>query len=904
MSIRTERCPKCGVAIPAEAPHGLCPHCVFSRLAIPTEDSSEPEGDRPPPPSIAEVAAAFPHLEIIELVGRGGMGCVFKARQPQLNRFVALKILPGQRATDNAFAERFAREARSLAGLSHPHIVTIHDFGFAPAGSTAGNDPGKSSGGFYHLLMEFVDGVNLRQLLRSRKLTPEEALAIVAPLCDALQYAHDRGIVHCDIKPENLLLDRQGRVKIADFGIAKMVASDAASDTPDARLPVRDAGSNESPAGTPRYMAPEQKSSPRLVDRRADIYSLGVVFYEMLTGELPGETILPPSRRVQIDVRLDEIVLRALETNPERRFASATELKTAVETVTGGASRNAAVRFEPPRRRSLWHRAAATIAVALMLAVLVRLVFLQVFVARTDARHAGRLQFGDEHLLVLPEPQPATGVPSILDFETGAILSPPDAWTDKLVLGLPDLGTNAETWMRQSGADAIINMPNRGSLRLLGGVAIGVSEKNRPLAFDDFTPEKVASLLASIPVERSNALEKLNPFYSTSALSPTGMVFVTREGTMGVLEIFGPTHSPAGVKLRYKLLKGPSAAAPGKPATTPREVVAAWLRAVHEDRGQDAFALCLPDSHAGWGLDLVELLKDNRIEPRHLLADDSAAMVLCNPVQARTGRMLVLHVQLLHRNGEWRIRSQDLSSEADARAEAEGFHAHPNVHPLVLPNELTGRWRVGVCSGEATLNADGTGTLRTSNPAGDVGRAIDFHWAVDGDVLLLPWPGRPGKGIIRRITDDAFSVRYAEGNVFGFDREKEASRPFALHAVADAATATTQLTPMRTASGTTEWLLLEKEILLDQTAVKSAMAEHDLLQRPQIQITFTEAAAKKFGGITATNVGRRLGIVLNGRLEAAPIVRGTIPNGVATISGNFTELETTVLAEKLNRRDP
>ncbi len=139
------------------------------------------------------------------------MGVVYKARQKTLNRFVALKLLAPERVHDPKFAERFTREAQALAALNHPNIVTIYDFGQA--------------GGFYFLLMEFVDGVNLRQLLRARKFTPEEALAIVPPLCDALQFAHDRGIVHRDIKPENLLLDKAGRVKVADFGIAKMLGN-------------------------------------------------------------------------------------------------------------------------------------------------------------------------------------------------------------------------------------------------------------------------------------------------------------------------------------------------------------------------------------------------------------------------------------------------------------------------------------------------------------------------------------------------------------------------------------------------------------------------------------------------------------------------------------------------------
>ena len=246
-------------------------------------------------PSVEALAKFFPQLEIIECLGRGGMGVVYKARQPRLNRLVALKLLAPEKGRDPQFAERFEGEAKALAQLNHPDIVTVYDFG--------------ETNGLYYLLMEFVDGVNLRQLMRSQKITPEQALAIVPRICEALQYAHDRGIVHRDIKPENILLDRQGQLKIADFGIAKIMGADhPASAGAEARQIV----------GTPHYMAPEQVDHPKTVDHRADIYSLGVVFYELLTGELPRGNFPPPSRKVQIDVRLDEIVLRALEKEPER----------------------------------------------------------------------------------------------------------------------------------------------------------------------------------------------------------------------------------------------------------------------------------------------------------------------------------------------------------------------------------------------------------------------------------------------------------------------------------------------------------------------------------------------------------------------------------------------------------
>jgi serine/threonine protein kinase/C-terminal processing protease CtpA/Prc len=315
------KCPQCGTPLPTDALKGLCPKCIMA-LNLQTETvftDDTPAAQPPLPPE--QIAAHFPQLEILECLGRGGMGVVYKARQKTLNRFVALKLLAPERVNDPKFAERFAREAQALAALNHPNIVTIYDFGQA--------------GGFYYLLMEFVDGLNLRQLLRTRKFTPEEALAIVPPLCDALQFAHDRGIVHRDIKPENLLLDKTGRVKVADFGIAKMLGTINSNGTASESTPTENV--TQSAVGTPTYSAPEQKTNPQHVDSRADIYSLGVVFYELLTGELPGKQLQPPSRKVQIDVRLDEVVLRALEQKPELRYQQVSEVKTMVETIVGSA---------------------------------------------------------------------------------------------------------------------------------------------------------------------------------------------------------------------------------------------------------------------------------------------------------------------------------------------------------------------------------------------------------------------------------------------------------------------------------------------------------------------------------------------------------------------------------------
>jgi predicted Ser/Thr protein kinase len=266
------------------------------------------------PASPAELSEHFPELEVLELVGQGGMGVVYKARQRELDRVVALKILPPEAAEDPAFSERFAREAKTLAKMNHPHIVAVHEVG--------------RRCGFYYFIMEYVDGVNLRQAIQSQTLSPQDALAVVRQVCEALEYAHGLGVVHRDIKPENVLLDKQGRVKIADFGLAKFVRKAPADIT---------LTQAHQAMGTPHYMAPEQLHRPLEVDHRADIYSLGVVFYEVLTGELPIGRFDPPSRKVRVDVRLDEIVLRTLEREPDRRYQAVSDLGADVESLSGPA---------------------------------------------------------------------------------------------------------------------------------------------------------------------------------------------------------------------------------------------------------------------------------------------------------------------------------------------------------------------------------------------------------------------------------------------------------------------------------------------------------------------------------------------------------------------------------------
>lgn len=337
-------CPDCQRPIPQNAPAGLCPNCLLAEgqqtpdesprsghrvhsgaFAVTTPQSSRDQG-HVTVPDAEQTARHFPQLEGLELIGRGGMGAVYKARQKKLDRFVAVKIIRPDTTADPAFAERFLREARTLARLSHPNIVAVHDFGeIASSDSKDPAAPEREPGTLFYFIMEFVDGANLRQLMQSGQLSPELAVSIVPQICEALQYAHEEGVVHRDIKPENIMLDSRGRVKIADFGLAKLSGRTIDDWTLTGTHQVM---------GTPRYMAPEQLAGSRNVDHRADIYSLGVVFYEMLTGHIPVGHFAPPSQRSKVDARLDAVVLKAMASEPDLRFQTARDLQSGVQQIS------------------------------------------------------------------------------------------------------------------------------------------------------------------------------------------------------------------------------------------------------------------------------------------------------------------------------------------------------------------------------------------------------------------------------------------------------------------------------------------------------------------------------------------------------------------------------------------
>jgi serine/threonine protein kinase len=250
---------------------------------------------------------------IVREIGRGGMAVVYRAYQPALDRYVAVKVLPQELAFDQQFVERFQREAKAVARLNHPHIVTVHDVG--------------QDKGLYFIVMEYVDGPSLTQLLDQQgTLSPEQATRIVSQVSWALDYAHRQGFVHRDIKPGNILLGPEGTAKLTDFGIVKAAEGTRLTET-------------GTLLGTPEYMSPEQAAG-REIGRGTDVYSLGVVAYEMLSGRVPfaGETMAvlhahvydPPDLSV-LPRGARRVVGKALAKDPRKRHASAGALAQALE---------------------------------------------------------------------------------------------------------------------------------------------------------------------------------------------------------------------------------------------------------------------------------------------------------------------------------------------------------------------------------------------------------------------------------------------------------------------------------------------------------------------------------------------------------------------------------------------
>ncbi|SRR5579883_2063650 len=281
-------------------------------------------------------------LEVVEQIGQGGMATVYKAYQPALDRFVAIKVLPAAYAKDHTFMERFVREARSIAKLYHPHILPVHDFG--------------EQDGTTYIVMEYVAGGTLKRRLKPNQPMPlQDAIDLILQACQALDCAHQNGIVHRDVKPGNMLLRNDSFLLLSDFGIVKILESNTVLTRTGVGI------------GTPQYMSPEQGTGSPNVGPRSDLYSLGIVLYQAVTGRVPygspGDaplTIslkhvnepLPPPRQFAPDLppMVEQVIVKALEKDPDRRFQSAAEMVDALENISmalRGASRGISEFLKP-----------------------------------------------------------------------------------------------------------------------------------------------------------------------------------------------------------------------------------------------------------------------------------------------------------------------------------------------------------------------------------------------------------------------------------------------------------------------------------------------------------------------------------------------------------------------------
>ena len=261
-------------------------------------------------PDPSELTSLLAGYDVTNLIAVGGMGAVYRAKQISLQRDVAIKVLPREMTQVEEFEQSFRAEAKAMGRLHHPNLIAVHDFGEVD--------------GFLYLIMDYVDGKSLHHSAHGKVIDQEEAVRLVHGICDGVAHAHEEGIIHRDIKPANILLDSNKQPRIGDFGLA---------------LSADGGGGEGLHYGTPEYTAPEIMKNSSQADERTDVYAIGVVLYELLTGELPGEGFVPPSQHQTVDKRFDKIVRRAIHPSPNMRFANAGEMAKELKTLKEALSK-------------------------------------------------------------------------------------------------------------------------------------------------------------------------------------------------------------------------------------------------------------------------------------------------------------------------------------------------------------------------------------------------------------------------------------------------------------------------------------------------------------------------------------------------------------------------------------
>ena len=811
-------CPNCGKALAADALMGLCPACLLKAgMATGSGTAGEATSSKFVPPTPQELARFFPQLDILELIGRGGMGAVYRTRQRRLERLAALKILPPSVGHDPAFADRFEREAKALAKLHHQNIVTLYEFGQAD--------------GLFYFLMEFVDGVNLRQLMNAGHLTPKEALAIVPQICEALQFAHDRSVVHRDIKPENILLTKDGQVKIADFGVAKIVGERGDVAVAGTTAPAPELTEAGRVIGTPQYMAPEQREHPSDVDHRADIYSLGVVFYQMLTGELPGRPIEPPSRKVQIDIRLDEIVLHALEREPERRYQQVSHVKTMIETIgatphAGGAVRAGAPTGDPGTGASARSERVASVSPAAGQ----RRVFWQPVVG---LRHGQRVIHWPGVILDFCI---WCGVFMVVILAVAMALAPIFGKSDLIITLLSGLVVEGvllvwkvRRWLRlpMECLKDLDALPQRGAFK---SPADG-SRPAPPLWW--FPLLAVAAIVVFVAIVgavlflRIGAPHRSRLIQERQVMAPPAYTFgLTVERTMAAGETLDlDTGWQTSVSNAY-----------------------ADLSAVESTLYALDMAVVRLDHLAWWG-PAAEIAERFRSSTQGTTIRRGWQAVGASPDtyafctrEGGSGVLQVLSIKEFPGRVEIRIRYKLVHSR----------NAAATVPQTDIPSASAGGPPPALTDSIAAATAPLSGAP-AAGPSANASSAdreprLQFRWVAD---------------------------------------ERETSR-------------WQWLSDPQDKTGR-QWMRVRKEAVLDERTVVSASITNSPTGDVRIALHFSDAGAKRLAEITAANIGRKLAIVFDGQILAAPSIMEPITGGMAEISGTFSRTEAAAICDALNR---